>query len=120
MPGRNYLAVSSVCAVLALVGLGVNGRAQLARGTLTGTVTDASGGVITNAAVIATNVATQVQTKTVTSGSGNYTFPDLIPAVYDISVSVAGFRDYVQRGITVNVGTTTSVDVRMAVGAATE
>src|SRR6266446_3435743 len=78
--------------------------AQSGRGTLTGTVTDNTGAVVPNAGVTITNVATGVKNSQPTSGSGSYVFTSLPPGDYDLSVTAPGFKEYVQKGITVTVG----------------
>jgi len=94
--------------------------AQSDRGTITGTVTDPSGAVISGASVTASNTATGFRTTTVTSASGNYTIPLLPVGIYDVTVEASGFKKYVQPGITVDLGQTVSLDIRMQVGARTE
>ena len=61
-------------------------------GTLSGTVTDASGGVIPNATATITNEGTRQTVTKITSGSGVFIFPSLPSGVYDISVSANGFK----------------------------
>ena len=66
-------------AVLSLVLLTLNPAALTAQttyATITGTVTDSSGGVIKGAAVVATNLDTSVTTKTTTNNDGVYTVPN--------------------------------------------
>jgi Carboxypeptidase regulatory-like domain len=53
-------------------------------GEITGEVRDQSGAVAPNAAVTATNIATNVARSTVTNGSGIYSFPNLIPGSYQV------------------------------------
>src|ERR1700757_976566 len=61
-------------------------------GSITGEVRDPSGAVMPNASVTATNVATSVSRSTATNDSGVYSFPDLIPATYQVKVSAPGFQ----------------------------
>ena len=51
--------------------------AQNDRGTITGEVKDQAGAVIPGATVIATNAGTGAESKTTTTGTGNYTLPSL-------------------------------------------
>src|SRR5262249_15799492 len=76
-----------------------------------GTVIDATGSVVPNAKVTATNTATQVASHTVTSSSGTYTITDLIPGSYNIQVEAPGFQTSVHNGVLVEVGRQSSVDV---------
>jgi len=89
-------------------------------GDITGTVTDPSGGVISGAVVKVVNVATNQIREVATNQVGVYTVPFLVPAVYDIQVSVHGFREAVRRGVTLQVGALARIDFRMEVGAVSE
>ncbi len=89
-------------------------------GTLTGTVSDATGSVVPNSKITLTNEATAVASNVVTSSTGSFTVPQLPNGKYDLRVSAPGFRDYVQTGITVGIGETATADVRLQVGATSE
>ena len=70
--------VSKFAAVLFLLGILVTASfGQSDRGTITGTVTDPSGAVVSNAKITATNGSTGAVRETTTSGEGNYTLPEL-------------------------------------------
>src|ERR1035438_7678928 len=58
----------------------------------TGHVLDPTGAVVPAAQVVVHNQATGVDSKTVTTGSGDYTVTYLIPGTYDISVTKSGFE----------------------------
>src|SRR5262249_21011812 len=58
---------------------------------LSGTVTDASGGVVVGATVSARNVDTGVAYPAKTGSTGNYTIPTLPPGKYEISCESSGF-----------------------------
>ena len=78
----------TICAVLALVILtAASGFSQAVNATLLGTVTDSSGGVVPNAKVIVTETNTGVSRSGQTNESGNYTFPDLAPGEYSVTVA---------------------------------
>src|SRR5207245_4568502 len=110
-----------VC-VLSLTGLLLSQAlfGQSDRGTITGTVTDPSGAVISGASVTATNTATDISTTTVTGSSGDYTILLLPAGTYQVTAERDGFKKYVQPGIAVDVAQTVSLDIRMQVGARTE
>src|SRR5690349_19641304 len=77
-----------------LVGMWVENTSLLAQekfGSLNGTVTDASGGVLPGVTVSVTNKTTN-RSRTITTGSdGTYTFNDLEPGTYSIKFELAGF-----------------------------
>src|SRR3984893_16277801 len=78
--------------------------AQVAGANLTGTGTDASGGGVPNANVSIKNTATGIARDITTDADGFYSAPNLLPGVYDITVSAPGFSTSVQTGLTLNVG----------------
>jgi outer membrane receptor protein involved in Fe transport len=90
--------------------------AQTDRGTITGTVTDASGAVIVGAKVTATNTATGISTETSTSGAGVFTVPQLTVGVYRVAVEQSGFKRFVQEGVTVPLGQTVRVNASLELG----
>lgn len=108
-PWALMLAACLVCCTLVL--------AQGQLGTINGTVTDASGGAIPGATVIATQTATGVQTKTTTTGAGVYRLISLSPGTYSIAVSKAGFRTSVQGGVDLHVAETLAANFTLQVGA---
>jgi hypothetical protein len=91
-----------------------------ARGTLTGTVKDQGGALIQKASITLTNEATGGKWVSETTTSGSFTVPELPAGVYDLSASYTGFKEYVQRGLTIKVGDTASIDVILQVGSTTE
>ena len=72
--------------------------------SVTGIVTDASGGVVPDAKVTITNDATNVAKTVATNSAGSYTVTDLIPGTYTVKVENAGFQTAVHNGIGVEVG----------------
>src|ERR1035441_10686157 len=92
--------------MLSLLLLAAAATAQCDRGTITGTVTDQAAAVIPNAAIIATNAETGARFDTVTTGTGNYTLPQLPAGEYNLSVSAAGFSTFVQQGLTIQAAQT--------------
>lgn len=94
--------------------------AQNDRGTITGTVQDPGGAVVPNASVVATNTETGSESRTVTTGTGNYNIPSLVVGRYQLTVEAPGFRKFVQENIVIQVATTIRIDVNMQVGVASE
>src|SRR6516164_4919078 len=119
MDGGNLMhrTLSLAFCVLAFAGFAF---AQGDRGTITGTVADASSAVIPGASVTATNTQTTAKYETVSTETGNYTLAQLPAGVYDLTVELPGFKKYVRQGITVQVSTTLRIDVALEVGTASE
>src|SRR5438105_1209708 len=109
---RNVLAF----VVLACLSL----SAQQITGNIRGTVTDPSGAVVRGAAVTARQAETGLSRATTTDRDGNYVLLELPVGHYRLQVSVKGFREHVQDGITLNVNETASVSAHLTVGSETE
>src|SRR5437667_10031114 len=83
-------AVLLVCALLVSSG---HAMAQESRGTIQGRLLDASGGVVPDAVVTATNVATNTSIKAVSNSEGAYNLLYLLPGTYALSASArAGLK----------------------------
>jgi hypothetical protein len=93
--------------------------AQVAGGTLSGTITDPSGGGIPQAQVVIKNVATGVERTITTNADGFYTAPNLLPGDYQVTVSATGFNTKIKTGITMNVGAQRSFDLALQIGTVT-
>ncbi|HLJ46136.1 MAG TPA: TonB-dependent receptor [Bryobacteraceae bacterium] len=89
-------------------------------GKIVGSISDTSGAVIPGATVNVSNIGTnQVRTFT-TNEQGRFTANDLLPGEYRLEAESQGFKRYVQTGITVRVGDSIDVPVRMELGTASE
>ncbi len=93
---------------------------QVSGATLSGTVTDASGAAVPNATVSIRNTATGIIREVTTDAAGFYNAPNLVPAVYDVSTSAAGFSTQVQSGVTLTVGAQQALNFSMKVGQVSE
>ena len=88
-------------------------------GTIAGTVFDESGGVVLGAAVRITNVETGLVRELKSTAEGQFSAPALPAGRYAVRSQIAGFRQTV-REATVAIGSTTTVDLKMQIGAVTE
>src|ERR1051326_1889160 len=104
----SLFAAAFLLAVATMVG-------QAPTGTISGVVMDESGAVIPNAEVVITNKATGAARTIQTGTDGTYTAPSLLAGQYEVRVNVSGFRTTV-RDAEVQVGGTTTVEMRMQVG----
>src|SRR5687767_4961236 len=75
--------------------------AQELRGSVRGTVSDSSGGVIAGANVQLRNNGTGVETQQNTNAAGQYVFDFVSPGTYTMTVSLGGFSSFVQENILV-------------------
>src|SRR4029077_21033823 len=102
------------------VAMHVDVQAQVAGGTITGTVVDSSGRVIPNASVSITNLATGINRTVTTNEDGLYIAPNLLPASYELTFTAPGFKTDVMRGIQLTVGATVTLNLTMQVSGAKE
>ena len=106
-------------AVLCLL-LAGNINGQTSRGTLTGTVADNSGAVISNATVKITQQATGVSRQTTTNSAGLYRFDAVDLGTYTVSAQATGFATQEKAGVAIESAHTTALDFQMKVGGGSE
>jgi len=94
--------------------------AQSGRGTLTGSVKDTTGAVVAGASIELKEANTGSLRLGASSGDGLYTFPELSPGNYTLTVQSAGFESYKQTGITITVSSTVTVNAVLQVGSASQ
>ena len=83
---------------------------------ITGTVTDASGAVISGATVTAHNTARGTEYPTQTNASGSYYLAPLPVGDYDVKVSAPGFATDAHPAFTLVLNQTARVDFKLTVG----
>ena len=105
--------------VMLLAGLCSTTMAQ-STAALNGTVTDATGAVVPNAKVTATNQATGIESATETDTAGAYFFPTLAIGIYRVQVMALSFQMAVISNLKLDVATTVTRNVQLKVGEATE
>ncbi|MGA8868827.1 MAG: TonB-dependent receptor, partial [Candidatus Sulfotelmatobacter sp.] len=88
---------------------------QSFRGSIRGSVTDPSGGLVVGAKVVANNDATGQARETTTGSDGAYVLPELPAGEYQLTVTAQGFAPMVLR-VVVNVGVDSTADVALHVG----
>jgi Carboxypeptidase regulatory-like domain/TonB dependent receptor len=111
-----YFALTAALACLAAG----PASAQTIRGTITGTVTDSTGGVVPAVTVTVVNRSTGILTSALTTRDGSFTIPLLPPGTYGATVEQQGFKKYLRDGIAVQIAQTTRLDVTLQVGAMSE
>lgn len=106
------------CLLVALFSYPLPLRAQVAGGTILGTVSDASGAVVPNAQVTIKDVATGVVRTVTTNAAGFYNAPNLAPGKYDLKISAPGFSVGAASGIILTVGAEQTANIVLKVGEA--
>ena len=90
--------------------------AQVATGSIVGTVKDSSGEVVPGAQVTIREVNRNTTSTLVTDASGVYTAPFLVPGTYEVQVELQGFKTWIRPGIILQVTDRVRVDVALEVG----
>lgn len=93
-----------------------NAAAQTFSASISGTVTDPSGAVVPGAKLQLRNTATLDIRESTSASDGSYSFTNLLPGTYEITATVAGFRDYIRTGMILSASTAAAVDIPLEVG----
>jgi hypothetical protein len=107
---------SKLSLALGLICLGGLVEAQINTGRIDGTVRDASGAVVPQARILATNDATGAVTTAQSSDAGDYIVNFLLPGTYHLAAEKQGFQRSVASGVVVNAGGITRIDLTLALG----
>ena len=102
--------------IILLLSCSVALRAQSTYGSLTGTVLDSTGAVEVGASVTLTNTGTALSQTQPTGDTGLYSFVNLIPGNYRLTVEKTGFKRVNRENIVIFVQQTTRVDITLSVG----
>jgi hypothetical protein len=84
--------------------------------SLSGTVSDPSGAVISGAQVVLTRISQGTAQHTATNGVGRYTFPFVTPGIYDLQITEQGFKVFTQAGVVVETAQRSVANVNLSVG----
>src|SRR6266704_2028037 len=98
------------------------GTSMLAQSTasLSGSVNDATGAVVVNAKVVATNQATGVESVTQSDAAGAYLFPSLPIGIYRIHAAAPGFQSAIISNLKIEVATAVVQNIQLRVGQVAE
>lgn len=111
---------NTILAVLYMLLGTVLGVAQIDRGTIVGTVTDANGAAIPGAGIKVTNEATLVSESTTTNGDGQYQVLALIPGLYTVEAQAKGLKNESHSHVEIHVQTRAAINFHLQVGSVTE
>jgi hypothetical protein len=93
-------------------------RAQTSgTGTITGTVSDTSGGAVPNVTVVITDDDTGVARTITTNGAGEYTSPFLQPGHYEVVIGGQNYNKFERKNLLLTVGQVLDVDASLTAGA---
>src|SRR3984957_13827504 len=114
-------AVRPILAVVFLTAIGVTSlRAQVDTGSITGTVTDPSGAVVSGAKVTLTNEGTGTSLSTTTGADGVYEFSPVRIGTYKLDLSAGGFKKEIQTHVVVDVSARVPANFKLQPGAVSE
>ena len=116
--GRGFMY--GLFSVILLLSCSLTLRAQSTYGSLTGTVTDATGAVEPGAAITLTNTATAEKQTQKSGDTGLYSFVNLNPGQYKLTIEKTGFKRINRENIVIQVQQTARVDVTLPIGGASE
>jgi len=106
----------SIFLVLVIVSLAAPAWAQQGTTELRGRVQDAQSGVLPGVTVTVRNQATGMYRETVSGPDGSFIASGLTPGTYEVVAELQGFKKFNRKDLILEVGKTTSIDVKMDVG----
>ena len=113
----HYLSI--LCVVIFLSASPLRGQTG-ATGAILGTVTDNTGAILPNAAVLVTNVDTGIVQKTTSNGAGDYNVGYLNPGRYNVTAQAPGFSKAATDPFTLTVGQEARVNLALKPGQVSE
>ncbi len=114
---RRVITNCAIAILMLVFGPGLLVAQTAGAGSITGTVMDANHAVIPGATVHVTNVDTGLVREDATNSAGIYTVPFLQPGHYTLEAKASGFGAVVEKGLTLQVGETLTLDLSLTVKA---
>jgi len=116
--GRLGSLIALVVGLVFLLSSGAS--AQAVYGSIGGTVTDTSGGVLPGVTVTITSVDRNTVDSVVTNESGYFSKERMLPGTYSVKAELTGFKAAVIPAVVVSVDTQTPLTIKLDVGQLTE
>ena len=116
-PQRILAAIATTAFLLAFAGASAHSQTTGAA-TINGAVTDSNQAVIPAATITITDVDTGVQHLYTSDSAGLYSAPFLIPGHYEVDATAPNFNKVEEKGITLLVGQTVTINLTLKVSAA--
>ena len=111
---RGILMLSFLLVVL----LPIRARPQSFNASITGTVSDPAGAVVPSANLSLRAIGTGATSRTTSDSAGLYSFPNLPAGAYELTAHAPGFRDFIQRGIVLQINENARLDLKLELGEA--
>ena len=112
--------VRGIAVVAVMLALIASASAQETTATITGVVTDDTGGVLPGVSILVKHVATGRTFEFVSTSTGAYTATLLPIGAYDVTFSLSGFQPLTIKGITLNVNDRLDLNGKLKVGGLAE
>jgi hypothetical protein len=105
-----------IAAILLVLVVAPCATAQETRGTISGTVSDGSGGALPGVTVTATNKGTNQPTSAVTNERGAFSLSFLQPGTYAVTAELSGFKRVLRDKVEVRINDRIGIDLTMEIG----
>jgi hypothetical protein len=119
-----YLKQSRLACAIGIVILHLAGASSAfaqTTGTLSGAAVDQQGGVLPGVTVTAVHQPTGTEYTSTTDAEGRFQIPNVrVGGPYRVTAALSGFNDFVQSDITVSLGESSQVELRMGLAAVSE
>ncbi|HUE42303.1 MAG TPA: carboxypeptidase regulatory-like domain-containing protein, partial [Candidatus Sulfotelmatobacter sp.] len=109
-----------LCALVSVLTFFVSTSLAGTGGSISGTVTDASGAIVAKASVTVKNLDTGISQSVSTDAQGFYSFPSLAVGRYDLEILSTAFRPYRRTNITIDANSALTIDAALTVGEKTD
>lgn len=96
-----------------------NAQIETTTASLSGVITDQTGAVIPKASVTISSTENGISHTFIADGGGRYSFAELPPAIYSLTVKASSFESYQQNGIALNASETATQNVKLTIGSET-
>jgi outer membrane receptor for ferrienterochelin and colicin len=113
------LRVPLATALIALLAVGVQAQTT-PTGTITGSVKDASGGVLPGVTVTVASPSLQGTRSATTSANGDYIIPFLPAGEYTVRFEMSGFQKLERKGLRLQLAESTTLDAQLSLSTVTE
>ncbi len=117
---RGFIRLLMLSALVVLISGTARAQSNATDGALDGYVQDERGAVIPNAKVVARNLLTNIETAASTDEQGYFRFPLIKVGKYEVAASAAGFSEFKQTGVVIEVGRQVRLTLTLKAGAASE
>ncbi|HET9803091.1 MAG TPA: TonB-dependent receptor, partial [Candidatus Acidoferrum sp.] len=112
---KKFFAGAIFMALCLLFAPNVWGQAQSTTGTVQGDVLDEKGGSVPGASVAAKNLDTNYIRTETSDGDGHFSFLNLAPGRYELTITKSGFTTIVQQNVNLTVGQVLTIPVTVKV-----